>query len=139
LKEPAEESGKRNIKSYYLGENPTIEAVFKQWDSDVLALRMPGRHVTTGDVNRIEIPGTLTPGDDLESFFKVFELRPDNRKYAALLIRKGQAFGNAGEPTRFRTQEVKKVGVTLDCFEDANHAATDYRTLGIDLAQNLTL
>ena len=106
-----------------------------------MALRHRGRHTTgaaDSNVNRIEIPGTLVAGDDMESFFQVMELRPDNLKYPTLLIRRGQVFGDAGEPTRFRTQETKKVGVTIDCQEDIN-AATDYRTLGIDLAQNLSL
>ena len=141
LKEPVEESGVSIRKAFFIGGDPSIDAIFKQWDENVLALRHRGRHTTgavNSNVNRIEIPGTLVAGDDMESFFQVMELRPDNLKYPTLLIRRGQVFGDAGEPTRFRTQETKKVGVTIDCQEDIN-AATDYRTLGIDLAQNLSL
>ena len=139
LEEPTEESGVENIKSFHIGQNVEITAIFKQWDSDVLALRHPGQHTTTGDVNRVEIPGDLVAGDDMDPYYKVFELRPDNKKYPTLLIRRGLAIGDAGEPTRFRTQEIKKVGVNLKCYRDESHVATNYATVGIDLAQNLTL
>jgi hypothetical protein len=142
LEEPVEESGIRNVKVFSLSENLVITAVFKQWDSDVLELRYPGGRHSTGavnsNVNRIEFGG-LIPGTDMDPFFKVFELRPDNKAYPTLLIRRGLAIGNAGEPTRFRTQEVKKIGVSLKCYKDENHVATTYPTAGIDLAQNLVL
>ena len=141
LKEPTEESGTSIRKTFFIGGDPTIDAIFKQWDENVLALRHRGKHTTgaaNSNVNRIEIPGIVAPGGDMESYFQVMELRPDNLKYPTLLIRRGQVFGDAGEPTRFRTQETKKVGVTIDCQEDTS-APTAYRTLGIDLAQNLSL
>lgn len=142
LEEPVEESGIRNVKSFFLSENAEITAVFKQWDTDVLELRFPGGRHSTGaansNVNRIELGG-LVAGTDMDPFFKVFELRPDNKKYATILIRRALAIGNAGEPMRFRTQEVKKIGVTLKMYKDENHVATSYPTAGIDLAQNLVL
>lgn len=139
LEETTEESGIRKVKAFHLAENVEITAVFKQWDEDVLNLRYAGRHTTAGGVNRIEVPGSLTPGDSAGPLFRVMELRPTNKAYPTLLIRKGQALGNANEPTRFRTQEVKKTGVLIACYKDDNHVATAYATVGIDLAQNLQL
>lgn len=139
LKERTEESGVRNIKKFYTGENCQIQCVLKQWDEDTLAAKFPGQHATTNDANRIEIPGQLEPGDPMDAYDKVMALVPDNKAYPTLLIRRGSNGGESETPIRFRTQETKKVSLLIDCMPDESHSATDYKTAGCDLAQNLTL
>lgn len=139
LKETAEESGVRVIKKFYVGENVQIQCVLKQWDSDVLATKFAGQHTTTGDVNRIEIPGVINPGDPMDAYDKVMVLVPDNKAYPTLLIRRGSNGGEGETPIRFRTQETKKLALLIDCMPDELHSATNYKTAGCDLAQNLTL
>lgn len=139
LKETGEDDGVRAIKKFYLGENVQVQCVMKQWDADVLALKFPGQHVTTSGANRIEVPGVLSPGDDMGSYNKVLVLVPDSKAYPALLIRSGSNGGEGSTPIRFRTQETKKLALLIDCFKDESHSATNYPTVGCDLLQNLTL
>lgn len=139
LKESTEESGTRIIKEFYTGENVQIGCVLKQWDEDAIEARFPGRHSTASDANRIEIPGELTPGDDMEPYLKTMCLVPDNKAYPALLIRKGMNTGQGSTPIRFRATETKKLALLIDCLPDEDHTSTDYETVGVDLLQNLSL
>lgn len=139
LDETTDESGVRVVKTFYTGENVQLTSILKQWDADALALRFPGRHSTTGDANRVEIPGTLAPGDDMDPHAEVMALVPDNKLYPTVLIRKGIVKGQGNVPIRFRTQETKRLAILINCMPDENHSATNYKSVGIDLAQNLTL
>lgn len=139
LKETVEESGVTVIKKFYIGENIQINTVLKQFDVNALALKFGGQVVTTGDVARLEFPSTLAAGDDTSAQDKVMVLVPDNKAYPTLLIRRGSNGGESETPIRFRTQEVKKIALLIDCMPDESHSATNYKTAGLDLAQNLTL
>lgn len=138
LKESTDESGVGVVKQFYSGENAQIACVLKQWDSDVLAFRFPGRHSTTSDVNRIQIPGTLKTGDPSTPYEKVIELRPDNKLYPSLVARRAMNAGNGTAAIPFSTQKTKKLTMLIDCMKDEDDTS-DYATLAIDLGQNITL
>lgn len=138
LKEVTDESGVGVVKQFYSGENAQIACVLKQWDSDVLGFRFPGRHTTSSDVNRVQLPGTILPGDPSTPYEKVIELRPDNKLFPTLVARRAMNAGNGTAAIPFSSQNRKKLTLLIDCMKDEDDAS-DYATLAIDLGQNITL
>lgn len=143
-RDPTEETGARVAKWFAAGENVKARIVLKQWDSDAMSARFPGRFSSTSGIARIEFPGALTPGDDMAtSYRKTFVYVPDSFQHPTVLIRKGIVTGVANEPMRFRTQQALKLALEIECDQDDSITSANgrynYRTVGIDLAQNLTL
>lgn len=141
IEEPSEETGAGVGSIFFAGGDPIVTFTLKQWDDDALALRFPNRYTAAQD--RIEIPGTLNPGDSMLSHAVTLEVRPDVSTYPTVLIRKAILIGQGREPTRFRTNETKKLAMAFRCLEDAAIGSGDgrypYRVIGVGPAANLTL
>jgi hypothetical protein len=142
IEEPTEETGAGVGAIFFAGGDPIVSFTLKQWDDDTLALRFPNRYAAASD--RIELPGTLNPGDSMLSHAKVLEIRPDVSTYPTVLLRQAILIGApAREPTRFRTSETKKLAMAFRCLPDDTIGSGDakypYRVLGVAPAANLTL
>jgi hypothetical protein len=141
IEEPTEETGAGVGHIFFAGGDPKVTFTLKQWDDDVLGLRFPERYSAAND--RIEIPGTLEPGDSMLANAVTLEIRPDVSSYPTVLIRKAILIGDGRSPTRFRTSETKKMALVFRCLPDdsidSGNARYPYRTLGVAPAANLTL
>lgn len=141
IEDSGEEDGSTVTKIFFNGGSPIMRTVLKQFDPEVLETRFPGRFSRADQ--RIQIPGTLNPGDNMVDEAVTLELRPDSTHNSAILAFKAVLIGRGDEPTRFRTTEAKQVALEFRCLEDTSIGSGDgrynYRTLGAGPAYSLSL
>lgn len=134
-----EESGRGPGVAFFAGQDIRIKTVVRQWDEKILAARFPNQFEAGVD-GRIQIPGTLLPGDDLLQFSGRLLLRPsDPAKDPYFFCAKAVLVGS--EDVEIRTLGIRKTAFEFQLYPDetlVGQAQELYRTLGVGTANDIT-
>lgn len=141
LEEPSDETGAGMATVFYTGGDPLLAITLKEWKDESLAAAFPDRYDATA--NRIQIPGTLSPGDSMLSRAVVLEFRPDQPLIHETVIAFKAVFVGRSNPIDMSTQKAKKLDLLFRCLPDDSITSEDdqyaYRSLGIALAAQLSI
>lgn len=134
-----EESGRGPGVAFFAGQDIRIKSVVRQWDEKILAARFPNQFEAGVD-GRIQIPGTLLPGDDLLQFSGRLLFRPsDPTKDPYIFCAKAVLVGS--EDIEIRTLGIRKTAFEFQLYPDptlVGQAQELYRTLGVGTVNDIT-
>jgi len=137
--DPNEESGRGPGVAFFAGQDIRLRTVLRQWNEKNLEVAFPGQFDDTG-TGRVEIPGDLTPGDDLLSYGQRLLLRPtDPTKDPYILAMKAVLV--ASRIIEFGTLRIRKLALEFQLYPDdtlVGGAQETYRTLGIGDSTRIT-
>lgn len=139
--DPSDDTGAGAATVFYAGGDPILTITLKQWDDAALAAAFPSQYAAAND--RIQIPGSLAPGDSMLDSAVILEFRPDSSAHSTVLALKAVFEGHESQPIPMRTQVSKRVTLRFRCLPDDDVEEGDaqyaYRALGIAPAASLSL
>jgi len=127
-----EESGRGPGVAFFAGQDVRIRTVCRQWNEKNLEILFPNQFDNTG-TGRVQLPGTLLPGDDMIQFGGRLLLRPsDITKDPYILAMKAVLV--AANVIEIGTLRIRKLAMEFQLYPDptlVGQAQELYRTLGI--------